>query len=111
MKTHLSLLALLIISTCVTAEEKKPLPTQAAEAITPYAKAIGDGINRGVMEYMAGTGGTIGEAAKANLARQDMTLKEAKRTTRKSMRECIKPGNIIDDDVKECTEGLRERTW
>jgi hypothetical protein len=23
------------------------------------------------------------------------------------MKECIKPGNVIDDDVKECMEGLR----
>jgi len=27
------------------------------------------------------------------------------------MKECIKLGNVIDDDVKECTEGLREKTW
>jgi hypothetical protein len=111
MKASLTLLALLAISTCAVAEEEKPLPTQAAEGIAPYAKAIGDGINRGVMEFMAGTGGSIGNAAKANLAHQDNALRQANRGTRKTMKECIKPGNVIDDDVKECTEGLREKSW
>jgi len=27
------------------------------------------------------------------------------------MKECIKPGNIIDDDVKECMEELRHKEW
>jgi len=27
------------------------------------------------------------------------------------MKECIKPGNVIDDDVKECVDGLRNREW
>lgn len=111
MKANFSLLALLAITTCVIAEEEKSLPTKAAEGIAPYAKAIGDGINRGVMEFMAGTGGGIGNAAKANLAQQDKAVREANRGTRKTMKECIKPGNVIDDDVKECTEGLREKSW
>ncbi len=39
---------------------------------------------------------------------QDKRDREANRGVRKSMKECIKLGNVIDDDVKECTEGLRE---
>lgn len=110
MKATLTLFTLLATSTCAIAEEK-PLPTQAAEGIAPYAKAIGNGINRGMMEFMAGTGGTLGEAAKANLVQQDKATQKANRGTRKTMKECIKPGNVIDDDVKECTEGLREKSW
>lgn len=111
MKATLTLLTLLVMSASAMAEKEKPLPTQAAEGITPYAKAIGDGINRGVMEFLAGTGGTIGNAAKANLAQQDKATRVANRGTRKTMKECIKPENIIDDDVKECIDGLREKTW
>lgn len=59
------------------------------------------------------TGGkrAIAEGARANLKVQDQREREANRETRKSMKECIKPGNVIDDDVKECTEGLREKSW
>ncbi|SDI00113.1 hypothetical protein SAMN05216603_11897 [Pseudomonas benzenivorans] len=53
----------------------------------------------------------MAEGARANLKMQDQREREANRGTRKSMKECIKPGNVIDDDVKECTEGLREKTW
>ncbi len=53
----------------------------------------------------------LGEGARANLKMQDKRDREANRGVRKSMKECIKPGNVIDDDVKECTEGLRLKTW
>jgi hypothetical protein len=60
---------------------------------------------------MADTDGMLGEGARANLKMQDKRDREANRGVRKSMKECIKPGNVIDDDVKECTEGLRLKTW
>lgn len=46
-----------------------------------------------------------------NLKMQEQAERQANRGTRKPMKECIKPGNVIDDDVKECMEGLRERDW
>lgn len=103
--------ALLLIATSANAEEQKPLATQAGESIAPYAKAFGDTVSRTMMEAMAGGRGQIAEAARANLKMQDQQERVANRGTRKSMKECIKPGNVIDDDVKECTEGLREKTW
>jgi len=27
------------------------------------------------------------------------------------MKECIKPGNVIDEGVQECIMGMRERDW
>ncbi|EMO5087395.1 TPA: hypothetical protein SMS45_003408 [Pseudomonas aeruginosa] len=93
------------------ADESKPLATQAAEATAPAARAIGSGISRIATEFMAGTDGMLGEGARANLKMQDKRDREANRGVRKSMKECIKPGNVIDDDVKECTEGLRLKTW
>ncbi|ETU92813.1 hypothetical protein AJ63_06012 [Pseudomonas aeruginosa 3576] len=53
----------------------------------------------------------VGDAARKNLKMQDKREKEANRGVRKSMKECIKPENIIDDDVKECIEGTRIREW
>ncbi|ELO1026039.1 hypothetical protein [Pseudomonas aeruginosa] len=93
------------------AEESKPLATQAGEVTAPIAEAIGSGFGRIITEFMAGTDGMAGDAARETLKMQDKRDREANRGVRKSMKECIKPGNVIDDDVKECTEGLRERTW
>lgn len=106
-----TLIASLFMAAPAFAEEAKPLATQAGEAITPYAEALSKGISRTVAELMAGGKGPIGEAARANLKMQDQHEQESNRGTRKSMKECIKPGNMIDDDVKECTEGLRRKSW
>ncbi|HHN3624038.1 TPA: hypothetical protein ACRN1R_006245, partial [Pseudomonas aeruginosa] len=67
--------------------------------------------SRIVTEFMAGTDGMVGDAARKNLKMQDKRDREANRGVRKTMKECIKPGNVIDDDVKECTEGTRQKTW
>lgn len=103
--------ALLLIATSANAEEQKPLATQAGESIAPYAKAVGETVSRTMAEFMAGGNGPLAEGARANLKMQDQRERAANRGTRKSMKECIKPGNVIDDDVKECTEGLREKNW
>ncbi|MGY0521965.1 hypothetical protein [Pseudomonas aeruginosa] len=87
------------------------LATQAGEATAPIAEAIGSGFSRIVTEFMAGTDGMAGDAARKSLKMQDKREREANRGVRKTMKECIKPGNVIDDDVKECLEGLRVKTW
>jgi len=104
-------IALLLTVTAANAEEQKPIATQAGESIAPYAQAVGETVNRTMMEFMAGGKGPLAEGARTNLHMQDQRERAANRGTRKSMKECIKPENVIDDDVKECTEGLRERTW
>lgn len=111
MKAVASTIAVLTFCGLTYADESKPLATQAAEVTAPAARVIGSGISRIATEFMAGTDGVLGEGARANLKMQDKREREANRSVRKSMKECIKPGNIIDDDVKECTEGLRARTW
>jgi hypothetical protein len=30
---------------------------------------------------------------------------------KRSIKECIKPNNVVDKDVKECMQGLKEPTW
>ncbi|QLC73838.1 hypothetical protein LPB260_24330 [Pseudomonas sp. LPB0260] len=106
-----ALIALLILAAPAFADEEKPVATQAAEAVTPYAEAFSKSVSRTFTEIMAGGKGPMAEGARANLRMQDQREREANRGTRKSMKECIKPGNVIDDDVKECIEGLREKTW
>jgi hypothetical protein len=102
---------LLLIATSANAEDQKPLATQTGEAITPYAEAFGKTVTNTMMQFMAGGKGPLAEGARTNLQMQDQRERAANRDTHKSMKECIKPKNVIDDDVKECTEGLREKTW
>lgn len=105
------LLALALIASPALAEESKPIATQVGEAMQPAAEAYGNTMTRLVNEFFAGSKGVMGDAARSNLKAQDQREREANRGVRRSMKECIKPGNIIDDDVKECIEGMRVRSW
>ncbi|WP_312975486.1 hypothetical protein [Stutzerimonas nitrititolerans] len=105
------LLALALIASPALAEESKPIATQVGEAMQPAAEAYGNTMTRLVNEFFAGSKGVMGEAARANLKAQDKREREANRGVRRTMKECIKPGNVIDDDVKECMEGLRIKEW
>lgn len=106
------LLALALAASPTLAEESKPVATQIGEAVRPAAEAYGKAMNRLVNEYMAGASkGPLGDAARANLKAQDQREREANRGVRRTMKECIKPGNVIDDDVKECMDGLRVKEW
>lgn len=106
------LLALALAASPALAEESKPVATQIGEAMRPAAEAYGKTMNRLVNEYMAGASkGPLDDAARANLKAEDQREREANRGVRHTMKECIKPGNVIDDDVKECIEGLRVKDW
>ena len=109
MRAVASTIVLLTLCGFAYAEESKPLATQAGEATAPIAEAIGSGFSRIVTEFMAGTDGMVGDAARKNLKMQDKRDREANRGVRKTMKECIKPENVIDDDVKECIEGTRKK--
>lgn len=105
------LLVLALAASPALAEESKPVATQVGDALRPAAEAYGKGMQKLVNELFAGSKGPMGEAARANLKAQDKREREANRGVRRTMKECIKPGNVIDDDVKECMEGLRHREW
>ena len=96
------LLALALVSSPALADESKPIATQGGDAMRPAAEAYGRGAQELVNKFFAGSKGPMGEAARE---------REANRGVRHTMKECIKPGNVIDDDVKECTEGLRDKNW
>ncbi|MFG8812124.1 hypothetical protein ACEPUO_19290 [Pseudomonas aeruginosa] len=106
------LLALALAANPALAEESKPIATQVGVAMRPAAEAYGKTMNRLVNEYMAGASkGPLGDAARANLKAQDQREREANRGVRRTMKECIKPGNVINDDVNECINGLRTKEW
>jgi len=105
------LLALALVASPILAEESKPIATQVGDAMRPAAEAYGNTMTRLVHEFFAGSEGVLGEAARANLKAQDQREREANRGVRRTIRECIKSENVIDDDVKECIDGLRRRTW
>ena len=105
------LLALALVASPILAEESKPIATQVGDAMRPAAEAYGNTMTRLVHEFFAGSEGVLGEAARANLKAQDNREREANRGVRRTMKECIKPGNVIDDDVKECMDGLRLKEW
>lgn len=94
--------------------------TQAsADALDSAAKGITDNVvtpmanelSKRVMRSLAEGQGPMAEAAKRNLKQQEVASKERNRGVRRSVKECIKPGNVIDDDVQECVRGYREKTW
>lgn len=98
-------LALALAASPALAEESKPVATQVGDALRPAAEAYGKGMQKLVNELFAGSKDPMGEAARSNLKAQDKREREANRGVRRTMKECIKPGNVIDDDVKECIDG------
>ncbi|MEK0362181.1 hypothetical protein [Pseudomonas sp. CBC3] len=105
------LLALALVSNPALAEESKPIATQVGDAMRPTAEAYGNTMTRLVNEFFAGSNGVMGEAARTNLKAQDQREREANRGVRRTMKECIKPGNVIDEDVKDCIDGTRRIDW
>lgn len=110
MKTILTSLAILSCAPLASAEEKTAL-AEAAEAMKPIIEIPADYLQKSIMQSLAGGKGPMAEGAKRNLKMQAQREGEANKGVRRTMRECIKPGNVIDDDVKECTEGTRQKAW
>ncbi|WP_281686065.1 hypothetical protein [Pseudomonas citronellolis] len=98
------------LSTTAIAEEKTAL-AKAAETMKPIIEVPANYVQKSILQSLADGKGPLAEGARTNLKMQAQREKEANRGVRRSMKECIKPGNVIDDDVKECTEGLRKKTW
>lgn len=92
------------------AEDKTAL-ARAAEVIQPAIQGVTGYVSKSMMQTMAAGKGPMATAAQKQLEQQARGEQLANRDTRKSMRECIKPDNVIDEDVKECMDGTRQKTW
>ena len=91
--------------------EEKPMATQAGEALQPYADKTYQSFSQIVLEFMAGGSGPMAEGAKRNLEIREQKQKQANPSQLRPVKDCIKPNNVIDDDVQECVLGDREKTW
>lgn len=113
MKTFLAVFALLgtLFITLAIAEQGKPLPTQAAESLQPFARQFSKTVNGTVNNFLAGTPGLVGDAARRNQNQAAAMTAQANRSTRRPLAECLKPGALIDLDVKECMDGTRVKDW
>lgn len=105
-----AIFALAIVSLAANADDKTAL-SKAIDTIRPATDAAADYVSKSIMQSLSGNDTPMGRAARNNLERQAKAEREANRGTRKTMKECIKPGNVIDEDVQECIMGMRERDW
>lgn len=84
---------------------------QAANAVRPAVEAATNYTQKSILQNWAGGKGPLADGAKRALASIEHQERIDNRGPRRSMRECIKPNSVIDDDVKECMDGLREKAW
>jgi len=78
---------------------------QAANAIRPAVEAATSYTQKSILQTWAAGKGPMADGAKRALAQVERQERIDNRGPRRSMQECIKPGSVIDDDVKECMEG------
>ena len=84
---------------------------QAANAIRPAVEAATSYTQKSILRTWAAGKGPMADGARRNLANIERQERIDNRGPRRSMQECIKPGSVIDDDVSECMNGLRQRSW
>lgn len=112
--SYRQLLAIAVMAASSTIHAEEPIATQIGRAIDPIAEKAGKAVHQTTLEYFAGTKGMLGDGAR-------QALKEQQRAEQRnqigntniihSLRDCMKPGNVVDDEVKACTEGRLEKTW
>lgn len=76
---------------------------KAEKPIRPVTDAVFDELN----DYLQSNITFMGQPLKKDARTRD---KQTLRVTR-SVKDCIKPGGMIDDDVQMCVNGTREKTW
>lgn len=101
---------MMLFSMTAIAEHKTAL-AQAAEAMEPAVKAYTDYIEKRLLQTFADNDSLLSEAARNQLSARELAEMEANRGATRSVRECMKPNNVIDQDVQECSQGLRQKTW
>ncbi len=84
---------------------------QAANAIRPAVEAATSYTQKSILQTWAAGKGPMADRAQRALAQVERQERIDNRGPRRSMQECIKPGSVIDDDVKECMDGLSSKHW
>ncbi|WP_205894611.1 hypothetical protein [Pseudomonas oryzihabitans] len=79
---------------------------QAANAIRPAVEAVTSYTQKSILQSWAASKGPMADGAKRSLAQVERQERIDNRGPRRSMQECIKPGSVIDEDVKNCMDGL-----
>ena len=54
---------------------------------------------------------SFGQAAQDAQEKQQLKRDVQTKRVMRSVRECIKPNGLIDDEVQMCVNGTREKTW
>jgi len=100
----------MMLSVNAIAEDKTAL-AEAAIAMQPALNAYTDYVQKSVMQTFADNDTPMGEAARKHLKSQEEKELKTNRKQMRSVRECMKAGKIIDQDVQECSQGLRLKDW
>jgi cbb3-type cytochrome oxidase subunit 3 len=100
-----------VVLNATNREQKIEAVKTANVAIKPAAEAYVDFVQDGYLEIAAGSDGPMGQAAKSLIGQRDLKERQENRGPRQSMQDCIKPDSLIDQDVKDCMEGLTIKTW
>jgi type IV secretory pathway TrbL component len=91
--------------------QNKPAATVAAEAISPLAAQFSGMVSGSANDYLAGMPGPVGDGARRTQQKTVAATARSNRATRRPMADCLKPGALIDLDVKECMDGTRVKEW
>ncbi len=102
------ILLVLALSVPAHAQDDKPVATQLGETVAPLTKRAAGVYTETMLEFMAGGNGVLAEGARSALMRR---AEPAAGTALRPIKECLKPGNVIDEDVQACVTGAKERTW
>jgi restriction system protein len=94
-----SLLGMVVTGLIACGDKHVPLATQAAKTLQP----IGQEVSTAALKWL---GGTLGHGPQDHLARQAPA-----HGPERTLRACIKPDNLVDEDVKHCMNGTRVRDW
>lgn len=102
--------ALLPFSMAVKAEKPRPMNYQESnvvDALTKPVRPVTDAVFNELNDYLQSNITFMGQPLKKDARTRD---KQTLRVTR-SVKDCIKPGGLIDDEVQMCVNGTREKNW
>lgn len=110
MKSVKAVFSILMLSACMSfgvqaQESERNIYDKYFEATKPITHAVSEELNKFSNALVNQT--SLGRYNTAGKLKSDS---QVLRVTR-SVRDCIKPGGLIDDDVQMCVNGTREKTW